>query len=219
MPLLWSRSSKLFYTLRTTGLSSNIRRFSDKTNPRRCMKQLVQEHRTILQTLDAMEELMDRKDETFDETTKKDIHEFVDFGMYFSDKMHHEKEEDILFKAMDDLDINFLSTQQGPVKEMMRQHNIFRSLIDEIYDALDTADKMEQVMDPVETYIESLRSHIEKENNILYPMMIQNVSVDDMERISLQFDDHNQDNESKTSQLMQISQRLINKYNPGGDDE
>eukprot|EP00483_Globobulimina_turgida_P011450 UN11472 len=213
--LLQLRTAKLRLPVALTSFTKRC--FSNGTNPIRCTKRLVQEHRIINQTLDAFEKLIQRTENDFDDCTVKDIHAFIDFCVNFTDKMHHEKEEGILFQTMDNL-INippFLSTQTGPIKEMMNQHNVLRNYMYEIQNGIEGNTKhTEKVKYNIASYIEYLRKHIYKENNILWPMIIQNVSSEDMEQISSQFDKHDNENKMRTDELMELSQKLINKYNP-----
>eukprot|EP00483_Globobulimina_turgida_P010213 UN10232 len=190
--------------------------FSHKTNPLRCTESLVQEHKTINQTLDALEIIIEREQD-FNEYMMNDIGDFVHWSINFSDKIHHEKEEKILFKAMNELKIPFLSTTHGPIKEMIYQHDVLIYHMDEIRKGLKIENNSYELKYQLSEYVQLLRSHNKHEDNILWPMIIQQVSDDEMEKISKEFDRVDSENESEIATLFQLTKRLINKYTPTVD--
>ncbi len=149
---------------------------------------LMNEHRLILAVLDSLEEAADRLDKgaNIDPGFFLDAAEFVSG---FADKCHHAKEEDILFVAMTERD---MPQDTGPVAVMLAEHDEgrrytagFRSAAEQMKagDASASADVVRNVFD----YVNLLREHIMKEDNVLYPMAEQIIPIDGMSRVSDDF--------------------------------
>ena len=149
---------------------------------------LMEEHRLILAVLDSLEEAAGRLDngEDVDPEFFLDAAEFVSG---FADKCHHAKEEDILFVAMTAMD---MPQDTGPVAVMLAEHDEgrrytagFRSAAEQMNngDTNAAADIVRNVFD----YVNLLREHIMKEDNVLYPMAEQIIPIDAMARVSDEF--------------------------------
>ena len=149
---------------------------------------LMEEHRLILAVLDSLEEAAGRLDsgEQIDPEFFIDAAEFVSG---FADKCHHGKEEDILFVAMTARD---MPQDSGPVAVMLAEHDEgrrytagFRAAAEQMKqgDSDVTADVVRNVFD----YVNLLREHIIKEEDVLFPMVEQIVSIDAMARMSDEF--------------------------------
>jgi hemerythrin-like domain-containing protein len=107
----------------------------------------------------------------------------------FADGCHHAKEEDILFVAMAARD---MPEDTGPVAVMLYEHEEcrrftsgFRSAAEQMKsgDTNAAADLIQNVFD----YVNLLREHIMKEDNVLYPMAEQVIPPDEMQRVSEEF--------------------------------
>lgn len=97
-----------------------------------------------------------------------DLGDMVDFLKLFADKCHHGKEEGFLFPAMEKYGI---PKERGPIGQMLLEHEEGRRLIARMSKALeDKTPKKKEFAEAAEAYIELLRSHIEKENGVLFPM-------------------------------------------------
>ncbi len=149
---------------------------------------LMHEHRLILRVLDSLEEAASRLDsgEDIDADFFLDAAEFVSG---FADKCHHAKEEDILFVAMTERD---MPRDTGPVAVMLTEHDAgrrytagFRSAAEQVKagETSASADIVRNVFD----YVNLLREHIMKEDNVLYPMAEQLIPVDEMAKVSDDF--------------------------------
>ncbi|MGQ9792706.1 MAG: hemerythrin domain-containing protein [Anaerolineae bacterium] len=90
----------------------------------------------------------------------------------FADSCHHKKEEGVLFTAME---AHGMSTQAGPIAVMLAEHEQGRRYTRGLAEAAhrladgDTTARAE-VIHNARGYIELLRQHIFKEDNILFPM-------------------------------------------------
>jgi hemerythrin-like domain-containing protein len=148
----------------------------------------MDEHQLILAVLDSLEEGADRLD-SGDKIDPEFFLDAAEFVAGFADKCHHAKEEDILFVAMTAMD---MPMDSGPVAVMLTEHDAgrrytagFRSAAEQMKegDATAAADVVRNVID----YVNLLRDHINKEDNVLYPMAQQIIPLDEMAKMSEDF--------------------------------
>lgn len=98
--------------------------------------------------------------------------DYAEFLRGFADAWHHGKEEDILFRRLVE---NGFPAETGPVAVMLSEHQQGRALVGEIHavgsgdGAIATADRL-AFLSSARAYAPFLRQHIQKEDNILYPM-------------------------------------------------
>jgi hemerythrin-like domain-containing protein len=108
---------------------------------------------------------------------KLELRRFVTFLREYADERHHGKEEHVLFAAMAR---NGFPPEQGPVGMMLFEHQEMRGLVSALR-ALAQQDgpwshaDWERVCDSARSYIEMLREHIMKENEMLYPMAMEHL--------------------------------------------
>ena len=97
--------------------------------------------------------------------------QIVDFLRTFADACHHGKEEEHLFPA---LNAAGLPGEGGPVGVMLHEHTLGRAHIRGMVEALEQLqageDAGEDFARHALAYVELLRAHIDKENNILFTM-------------------------------------------------
>jgi hemerythrin-like domain-containing protein len=96
----------------------------------------------------------------------------VDFIRNYADRFHHAKEEDVLFI---ELVKNGMPEKQSPIEAMHMEHDQGRAFVRAIETAAEKALAGEPGQIPViaenaKSYAELLRGHIDKEDNILYPL-------------------------------------------------
>jgi hemerythrin-like domain-containing protein len=133
---------------------------------------LMKEHRLIERALDAMEAWVTTLGSGSESDCKAELARFVSFIRGFADAYHHSKEEDILFAAMVE---NGFPRQTGPIAVMLHEHDMGRSLVD-VLDGLaqQTTTWSEEdhgtLAHTVREFSALLRPHIQKEDQILYPM-------------------------------------------------
>jgi len=149
---------------------------------------LIDEHRLIVAVLDCLEEAADLLDSG--ETVSPEFFlDAADFVAGFADKYHHGKEEDILFMALTARD---MPRDSGPVAVMLYEHDegrkytaAFRSAAERMKsgDKSAAADVVLNVFD----YVNLLREHIMKENNVLFPMAEQIIPADAMREVRKDF--------------------------------
>ncbi len=148
-------------------------------------KILSDEHKNILKIADALEKECDviKKGKPVDRV-------FFEKAIYFirnyADRFHHAKEEEILFKEMCKKD-----TQEkmhcSPIEQMLYEHDIGRNFVKKSEDALKERDSRKLVENMI-GYINLIRDHIYKEDNILYPMADEVLSKDIQNSIFKKFE-------------------------------
>src|SRR3990172_819068 len=90
----------------------------------------------------------------------------------FADRCHHGKEEDLLFPAMEKVGI---PREGGPLGVMLMEHGFGREFVKGMSES---AEKLKQgdrsaaakFIENARGYVKLLSQHIDKEDNILYPM-------------------------------------------------
>lgn len=174
-------------------------------------KDLRKEHDAILFGLTILEHMAElvRAESGYD---VEDLRGMVNFFKTFADKCHHGKEEDILFPAMEGAGI---PKENGPIGVMLNEHDIGRSAIAKMAKAV-SGDKVEkeEFASGAELYVDLMRSHINKENNVLFPMGDRRIPV--TKQLQLQGDFDRVDNEvlgeDKHEEMHQFIDYMEAKY-------
>jgi hemerythrin-like domain-containing protein len=146
-------------------------------------QQLKDEHEGVKLMFQILDKISERHKATGDLNTDHLV-DIIEFFKIFVDKCHHGKEEDLLFPAMEQAGI----PRQGPIGVMLAEHEEGRGYVKAINNALErfmAGDKSAaaEITDNAEGYTELMLSHIDKENNILYPMGDQRFSKEKDEEL------------------------------------
>ena len=96
----------------------------------------------------------------------------VDFIRNYADRFHHAKEEDILFEKLIE---NGMPRANSPVAAMLMEHDLGRAFVRGMEEAATRAlageaDQEGAIVSNARGYLELLREHISKEDEILYPL-------------------------------------------------
>jgi hemerythrin-like domain-containing protein len=96
----------------------------------------------------------------------------VDFIRNYADCFHHAKEEDVLFVALVN---NGMPAKQSPIEAMQLEHEQGRQQVRALADAARLAlagdpGQIPAIVTHARGYAQLLRGHIDKEDNILYPL-------------------------------------------------
>lgn len=107
----------------------------------------------------------------------------------FADGLHHSKEENLLFPKMVEKGYSF---EMGPVAVMMHDHADGRNFVKGMADAnlkLKSGDvgAEEEIVANMVGYIELLRAHIAKENNVLFRMADNVFSTNEQQQLLEKF--------------------------------
>jgi len=144
---------------------------------------LMDEHQLILRSLDALDAFA--SDLARGGEDKAELARFVRFIREFADARHHGKEEDILFVAM--VAAGF-PRDAGPIAVMLMDHEAGRAHVAEMARLASQsapwteADRAAAVA-AARGYADLLRSHIRKEDQILYPMARQRLHEEALARV------------------------------------
>lgn len=130
---------------------------------------LVSEHDQILKCLDLLASLCERMGAGA--SYPKEAPELaVRFLRAFADRLHHQKEEDTLFPA---LEAAGMPRNGGPIAVMLEEHEEGRGLVRDMaacLDGLAQEDSRAAFARAGRGFIGLLRDHIEKENEVLFAM-------------------------------------------------
>ena len=140
---------------------------------------LKQEHRVIERVLKALESAAGRVE------TGRDIRpafftDAADFIRHFADGCHHQKEEGVLFKAMQAAG---MPADDGPIAAMLGEHERSRTLTRALTDAAEQWQAGDdgargETARVAREYVTLLREHILKEDSVLYPMAAHTIPHD-----------------------------------------
>jgi len=150
---------------------------------------LKDEHKVILLVLDAAE----REAKFIGATGKmhaEKIEKMVDFFKNFADHCHHAKEEKELIPKMKE---KGELADSKTIAFTLKEHVEGRQRIKAIADALPRAKEgnltaTQTIKNNLQSYIKLLKTHINKENNILFPMADKLFSEADQKALSAAFE-------------------------------
>ncbi len=150
---------------------------------------LMHEHQIILMVLEAVEREAQRVQDSGQVNAAK-TEQMVDFIRNFADRCHHAKEEDLLFVRMQE---RGMPAQGGPIGAMLMEHAEGRRLVKATAEALPEAAKgdpqaVAAVGNNLLGYVRLLRAHINKEDNVLYPMGERILTAEDQQWLAKEFD-------------------------------
>jgi hemerythrin-like domain-containing protein len=149
------------------------------------IQQLIDEHDNILEILDILrlniEELESGREVSFEIFEK-----LIDLIKIYADKLHHGKEEKILFSTIKE---NKILINQGLINEIESEHVVGRDLVHKMSFELkkineQKTDDYQELISFSWDYYFLLTEHIEKENLILFPEINENLSAE--QRVSIE---------------------------------
>lgn len=152
-------------------------------------QELIAEHNAVLVALQILEKVAGAL-AAKREQAPEHLHQLLDLLKGFVDRCHHGKEEDVLFP---ELERRGVPRDGGPIGVMLAEHESGREHVRTMSQALDRlghgeSDALDAIRERARAYCDLLRSHIQKENNILFPMADRLVPDDVAARITEQFD-------------------------------
>jgi len=152
---------------------------------RKATEDLINEHNAILNVLTITEKTLSngRKDIS---SKMKFGKELIFFLRTFADKCHHGKEEGFLFPELVNAGVQ---NQGGPIGVMLHEHVLGREYISSMASALDANNYIE-FTSYAEKYVSLLRSHISKENTVLFPMADRLLNDSRQDYLFAKFEEH-----------------------------
>ncbi len=134
---------------------------------------LKHEHDAILLALNFLDEICSRIEKGVN-VPIGDISSMTGFLKLFADRCHHGKEELFYFPAMEEAGVQ---NQNGPIGMLLDDHEKGRMLLKSM-DSSVTGSSLNRDMfvKSAKGYIELMRSHIEKENNVVFAVGDEKIS-------------------------------------------
>ncbi len=156
--------------------------------PLKPTEKLISEHNIIKRALKVLQAMCNKLD-TGDLIPADHFRQVTRFIIKFADKHHHLKEEDILFREMGKAGF---PQQGGPVAVMLMEHDEGRSYVKNIVTAIPdyeagSTEAAAIIQQNGRAYANLLSQHIQKEDNILYPMADERLSPDQQELMREEF--------------------------------
>ena len=144
--------------------------------PQTATSGLRDEHQWILKIAAVLETILDREAEKGLDLDA--VEECVSFIRLFADACHHGQEEDLLFP---ELQARGMPRETGPLAVMLQEHEMGRSYARQMHNSLPGARKGESdarkiLVNSARGYINLIRGHINKEDNVLFTMADQVVT-------------------------------------------
>ncbi len=142
----------------------------------------MEEHELIVEVLASLH-AMAEKLAAGHAVPRQDVADFGRFFRDFADKCHHGKEEDRLFVKMGQVGF---PQDSGPIAVMLSEHDAGRHEVRELIGigagsgALSETERR-RVIECASQFVPLLYGHIQKENNILYPMAQSAIPFAEME--------------------------------------
>jgi hemerythrin-like domain-containing protein len=151
---------------------------------------LREDHDRILEAIQLLHKAIEVKDADA-------IYNLIEFAKGFIDACHHSAEEYILFPGAVRGGFPY---EGSPIEVMVCEHGVGRYLIrsmEELYRAWRAGDQgaFAELVDVARLYSDHITQHIEKENDVLFPMLKGNVEEVDSSRTMEQLERENRHEE------------------------
>ncbi|HEY3444733.1 MAG TPA: hemerythrin domain-containing protein [Myxococcales bacterium] len=171
------------------------------------IESLMFEHRLIERSLAALEGFTQS---LHGQDGREELGRFVRFLRGYADKLHHGKEEGLLFTRM--AEVGFPS-DSGPVAVMLHDHDAGRALVtamDELARRPQPWTEVEagRVTEAAASFATLLRDHIRKEDRILYPMAEEHLSPQALDALGAAFDRHAEEHADAERELTELGTAL-----------
>jgi len=177
------------------------------------IRKLMDEHRVIEKTLACLPAYAATLGDG-SAGRRDDLARFVEFIRRYADTYHHGKEEDMLFTAMVAAGV---PQDGGPIAVMLAEHDqgrAFAGVLDAVAEGEGplTGDEADRVIQAAGGYADLLRNHIEKEDQILYPMAQRFIPAPAMEELGRAFDAYEAEHREEGVRLEEVSAALCRRY-------
>ncbi len=176
---------------------------------------LMQEHRVIEVGLNCLEAMV-KKAQADNRLEQEPAEQIVDFIRNFADRCHHGKEEDRLFPALVE---KGMPSDGGPIGVMLSEHDMGRAFVRQMAKSIAAATAgdaaaLREFSNAAEGYIQLLRSHIQKEDRILFPMADRFLDDDEQSNLLSEFEKVETEHMGAGThdQYLKIAQSLATRY-------
>jgi hemerythrin-like domain-containing protein len=150
--------------------------------------ELMNEHRVIERMLGIVSVACDRMEDG-QEVERGLFVGATDFFMNFADRCHHSKEEKLLFERMQTRGV---SGEVGPIAVMLREHQDGRAHVKKMTELSGqelSKKTRDELVKASRAYVDLLSKHIQKEDNILYPLANQILTEEDQMELAHGFEE------------------------------
>ena len=150
---------------------------------------LMSEHRVIERVIATLEKAVNRL-QSGQEVRPGFFMDATDFIKGFADGCHHRKEEGVLFKTMQ---ANGMPAGQGPIAVMLSEHEQGRKFNQGMRAAAERlqagdASARQSLVQNALGYAALLKQHIQKEDQVLFPMAGRIIPADKQEQVVADFE-------------------------------
>src|SRR6266511_1663003 len=170
----------------------------------KCTDLLIQDHKIILRALDILDHMAVRV-ENDQPVESADVESILRFLLTFADDYHQMKEESALFPEL----MRTSAAQEGPLRQMLFEHDQERSLVEGLEDALYTKKGAEFVYF-ANRLTALLRNHIRKEDDIVFEIVERALSSEQDEKVTEQFNKF-EINERLQKELHRLEWKYLNR--------
>lgn len=147
-------------------------------------QKLMDEHQLILAYTRLLEGyIMALKEDSTRTVLSARLPDFIPFVREYADRYHHAKEENVLFKFMEKPGV---LTHCNPLPQMNYEHEEGRKYIRGMQESLQQGD-VNTALRYAYGWLQLLRDHISKEDNILYPMAEEGVPQSERAELIAQY--------------------------------
>lgn len=151
--------------------------------------QLKEEHKGIKLMLGVLERMC-QKLEAGGKVDPDHLEQALDFFRGFADRCHHLKEEMLLFPAMEKVGF---PKEDGPIAVMLAEHTAGRNYVKQMSEGVShykSGDErsVSTIVKAANGYIELLTAHIDKENDVLFPMAEMRLPEEKQKELETEFD-------------------------------
>lgn len=179
---------------------------------------LSSEHRVIEVVLQCLERMAEQA-EIDGRLDRESAEQMIDFIRTFADKCHHGKEETHLFQTLTD---RGMPREHGPVGVMLHEHVQGRQFVAGMAMNIIAASEgnpgaLAAFRGYAQQYVQLLRAHILKEDNILFPMADRFLSEADQQSVLRGFEDveSEQDHGQLHEKYVRLAKGLAMRYGIG----
>ncbi len=175
------------------------------------IEELMDDHRLIERVLEAFEKRVVSGEGG--ELPLGFVKEALEFFAEFADSHHHFKEESALFPAMERRGV---PREGGPIGMMLHEHEIGRAALRGIRENLPkagegSAEAVEAIRRHAGEYVNLLRNHIWKEDNVLFRMAEAHLSPEDIQELEAEF--HDPDNKRVQPEIREKYEAFVRRLN------
>ncbi|MGD2271740.1 MAG: hemerythrin domain-containing protein [Desulfobacterales bacterium] len=154
------------------------------------IKELRMEHNAVQMTLRILEKICQQFDKSKENLNIQHLEQLLEFFRVFVDKCHHGKEEELLFPALEHIGVGNMGE---PIAVMLHEHQQGREYVQTMNAAFAQYIKgdrraADEFVKTAREYINLLEQHIDKENNVLFPLAEKHLSEQKQVRLSEGFE-------------------------------